>query len=121
MAEGRRGLGRGLSALLGEAESASTPEGRRAAGAQEIAIELIRRNPDQPRRVFGEDELDELAASIREQGCCSPSWSARSRSTQENTRSSPASAAGGPPSGPGCTLVPALVRDLDELRCWRSR
>jgi ParB family chromosome partitioning protein len=115
MAEGRRGLGRGLSALLGEAESASTPEGRRAAGAQEIAIELIRRNPDQPRRVFGEDELDELAASIRQRGIIQPilvrplpdhpgeyqivagerRWRAAQRA--------------------GLHLVPALVRDLDEL------
>ncbi|MEP6967624.1 MAG: ParB/RepB/Spo0J family partition protein [Pseudomonadota bacterium] len=72
MAEGRRGLGRGLSALLDEVHSASTPEGRRAAGALDIPIELIRANPDQPRRVFGQAELDELAASIRSRGVLQP-------------------------------------------------
>jgi ParB family chromosome partitioning protein len=72
MAEGRRGLGRGLSALLEETQAASTPEGRRAAGALDIPIELIRRNPDQPRRNFPETELEELAASIRERGVLQP-------------------------------------------------
>ncbi|MBA3810786.1 MAG: ParB/RepB/Spo0J family partition protein [Caulobacteraceae bacterium] len=72
MAEGRRGLGRGLSALLDEVQSASTPEGRRAAGALDLPIELIRANPDQPRRAFGQAELDELAASIRSRGVLQP-------------------------------------------------
>ena len=72
MAEGRRGLGRGLSALLDEVEAASTPEGRRAAGVLDIAIELIHPNPDQPRKAFGGEELDELADSIRERGVLQP-------------------------------------------------
>jgi ParB family chromosome partitioning protein len=72
MAEGRRGLGRGLSALLDEVETISTPEGRRAAGVLDVAIELIRPNPDQPRRAFNESELDELAGSIRERGVLQP-------------------------------------------------
>ena len=72
MAEGRRGLGRGLSALLDEVDAASTPEGRRAAGVLDVAIELIRPNPEQPRRAFGVEELAELAASIRERGVLQP-------------------------------------------------
>ncbi len=73
MAEGRRGLGRGLSALLGEAEAetAATPAGE-PAGVREIPIELIHRNPDQPRRRFGETEIGELADSIREKGVLQP-------------------------------------------------
>ena len=70
MAEGRRGLGRGLSALLGDPETPA--QGAEGAGAREIPIELIRRNPDQPRRAFGEAEIDELAASIREKGVLQP-------------------------------------------------
>lgn len=73
MAEGRRGLGRGLSALLGETE-ADMVEGVVAPGraAQETPIELIVRNPDQPRRQFGEADLVELADSIREKGVLLP-------------------------------------------------
>jgi ParB family chromosome partitioning protein len=72
MAEGRRGLGRGLSALLDEVEAASTPEGRRAAGVLDVPIDLIRPNPGQPRRAFDAGELEELASSIRERGVLQP-------------------------------------------------
>lgn len=73
MAEGRRGLGRGLSALLGESD-AEGPAGStgEAPGAREIPIELIHRNPDQPRRRFAETEIAELADSIREKGVLQP-------------------------------------------------
>jgi len=71
--EGRRGLGRGLSALLGEAEAAAAaPGGPATAGAREIPIELIGRNPDQPRLHFAEAELEELATSIRQRGVLQP-------------------------------------------------
>jgi ParB family chromosome partitioning protein len=72
MTEGRRGLGRGLSALLDEVKTASTAEGRRAAGVLDMDIASIQPNPEQPRRAFATDELDELAASIRERGVLQP-------------------------------------------------
>jgi len=70
MAEGRRGLGRGLSALLDEVEAPA--EGHRVAGITEIPVELVKANPDQPRRHFDEAELEELAQSIREKGVLQP-------------------------------------------------
>ncbi|HEX4742197.1 MAG TPA: ParB/RepB/Spo0J family partition protein [Caulobacteraceae bacterium] len=72
MAEQRRGLGRGLSALLEEAQTAVTPERRREAGVVELPVELVRPNPEQPRRAFSQPELDELAGSIRERGVIQP-------------------------------------------------
>lgn len=64
-----KGLGRGLSALIGE----SDPEGGLASpDADAIAIDLIRPNPDQPRRRFSEEEIEELAVSIRERGVIQP-------------------------------------------------
>lgn len=83
MAEGRRGLGRGLSALMEETDVAAdglSPTAVAAAvaavadagGSRDIPIELISRNPDQPRKVFGEAELEELAASIRTRGIIQP-------------------------------------------------
>ena len=71
MAENRRGLGRGLSALLGEAEEISHAVDP-AAGVREVPIELIHANPDQPRRHFAEAELAELAESIRDKGVLQP-------------------------------------------------
>jgi ParB family transcriptional regulator, chromosome partitioning protein len=75
--EGRRGLGRGLSALLGENEVSATlsadPQSAPRLGAPHMApIELLHPNPDQPRKVFTDTELDELAASIREKGVIQP-------------------------------------------------
>jgi ParB family chromosome partitioning protein len=64
-----------LSALLGDAEAVTAEalgDKNRSIGVQEIPIELLRRNPDQPRRTFGEQELDELAASIKDRGIIQP-------------------------------------------------
>ncbi|HVN02524.1 MAG TPA: ParB/RepB/Spo0J family partition protein [Caulobacteraceae bacterium] len=70
MVEGRRGLGRGLSALLDEVEA--PPEAARSAGGAELAIETVKANPRQPRRHFPQEELEELARSIREKGVLQP-------------------------------------------------
>lgn len=66
----KRGLGRGLSALL---EDSNEPAAEvSVAPERALPIELIRRNPDQPRRYFDEDEIGRLAASIREKGILQP-------------------------------------------------
>ena len=76
MAQGkaeRRGLGRGLSALMADVDTAprEQPAAPRKA-EQVIDIARIAPNPDQPRRTFTEDALEELAASIREKGIIQP-------------------------------------------------
>lgn len=74
MAEGRRGLGRGLSALLGETDvvEGGAPATTADGGVREIPIELIRANPHQPRRSFDRAEIDALAASLKEKGVLQP-------------------------------------------------
>ena len=69
-----RGLGRGLSALLGEvsAEQPLASGAERPAGVQMIQVAAIEPNPDQPRRYFDEDKLAELAASIAARGLIQP-------------------------------------------------
>ena len=62
----KRGLGRGLGALLGsETEVTSEP-------SLEIPLDRIHPNPRQPRRHFGPAALDELTASIRTSGILQP-------------------------------------------------
>ena len=73
----RKALGRGLSALLGDAAAsgALAPSGsgpKPAGDTNEIPIDLIQANPDQPRRTFREEDLAELAASIKEHGVLQP-------------------------------------------------
>jgi ParB family chromosome partitioning protein len=69
MVEGRRGLGRGLSALLDEVEAPM--EGQRT-GMTELPVEAIKPSPSQPRRRFDDADIEELAASIREKGVLQP-------------------------------------------------
>lgn len=71
-----RGLGRGLSALMADV---SAPEGQDAGtdspvrhADQMLPIEKLVANPDQPRRVFTEEALDDLTNSIREKGIIQP-------------------------------------------------
>lgn len=60
-------LGKGLTALMGEAESLETPK-----TPQEIPLKDIHRNPSQPRTRFDEEELAELADSIKQNGVLQP-------------------------------------------------
>ncbi len=115
MAEGRRGLGRGLSALLDEAESASTPEGRRAAGALDLPIETIHRNADQPRRAFDPEALKELADSIRERGVIQPILVRPLAQTPGEYQIVAGERRWRASQLVGLHAIPALVRDLDDL------
>ncbi|MGB5560164.1 MAG: ParB/RepB/Spo0J family partition protein [Paracoccaceae bacterium] len=72
--QSRRGLGRGLSALMADVAPAqqSTDEPMRRRGDMFVPIEQIDANPDQPRRLFRPEDLEELAASIRAKGVLQP-------------------------------------------------
>ena len=66
-----RGLGRGLSALLGDAPVAQD-NGAKGNGGRNVAIDLITPNPFQPRRTFDVQDLRELTDSIRANGVLQP-------------------------------------------------
>jgi len=68
--EARSRLGRGLAALIGDVGSEASVE--RGRGQRRVPIEFLRRNPRNPRHIFSDAELDELAASIRERGIIQP-------------------------------------------------
>ncbi|MBR7186594.1 MAG: ParB/RepB/Spo0J family partition protein [Clostridia bacterium] len=66
-----KGLGRGLSALFSDTEEAygNTQE---VGSTTEVLISDIFPNPDQPRKIFDENAMNDLANSIREHGVISP-------------------------------------------------
>lgn len=66
-----RGMGRGLAAIL-EKTNTTAAESPGASGYHEVSVELICPNPNQPRRVFEQDALAGLAASIETQGLLQP-------------------------------------------------
>ena len=71
MSTQKKGLGRGLSALIPSAAQASD-ENRDRRATLEVAVDRITPSPFQPRRTFDEAKIEELAASIRNQGIIQP-------------------------------------------------
>jgi ParB family chromosome partitioning protein len=67
----KKGLGRGLSALI-PAASEPTVETLQASSPKQVAIDRITTSPFQPRRSFDLTKIDELASSIRNQGIIQP-------------------------------------------------
>lgn len=105
----KKGLGRGLSALLNENQPTIAATADRTA-----PIDKVHPNPDQPRRIFPPAELDDLARSITEKGVIQPllvrPHPERSESWQiiaGERRWRAAQAA-------GLHEVPVIVRDLDD-------
>lgn len=71
----RRGLGRGLSALMADvapADPGATEPGRRPIGERTVPVDQIKPNLEQPRRNFSEGQLQDLANSIKEKGIIQP-------------------------------------------------
>lgn len=117
-------LGRGLSALIPTDDMAllnngavreSLSDSHKDDGVRQVALRQIIANPLQPRRSFPQQELDELAASIREHGVLQPVLLRPVPDMEEETyeivagerRWRAAQAA-------GLTEVPAIVQEMDD-------
>lgn len=100
----RKALGRGLSALLREVETAATP-------IEHVPLDLIDPNPFQPRRAFPDAAIKGLADSIRRSGVVQPvllrRYDARYQLVAGERRWRAARQA-------GLEAVPAVVRDLGD-------
>ncbi len=100
----RKALGRGLSALLREVETAAT-------GLDQIPVDLIDTNPFQPRRALPEASLKDLAESIRSTGLVQPVLLRRTDGRYQlvagERRWRAARLA-------GLDAIPAIVRDLSD-------
>lgn len=109
------GLGKGLGAIFGE-NNAPSPAAAPAEAAdkpQEAAVSEITANPYQPRRIFNEEKLQELAASIKEFGVVQPLVVRRKKQGYElvagERRLRAAQLA-------GLTVVPVIVKDYDDAK-----
>ncbi|WP_413717893.1 ParB/RepB/Spo0J family partition protein [Silicimonas sp. MF1-12-2] len=113
----RRGLGRGLSALMADVESApsrATSEQAPRKPETFVDIALITPNPDQPRRTFAEDALNELAASVREKGIIQPLILRRNPRNPEGFEIVAGERRWRAAQRAQLHQVPAIVRDLDD-------
>jgi len=128
MSKEPRGLGKGLSALLGDAtpvadslrrpvgyvnkEIAGTSQRQDTSDVLRIPMDMIEANPFQPRMTFDQDALDELAASIKTLGLIQPITVRKISDTQyqiiSGERRFRASRIA------GMTMIPAYVRDAND-------
>ncbi|WP_298217780.1 ParB/RepB/Spo0J family partition protein [Halothiobacillus sp.] len=103
----KKGLGRGLDALLRSSEAKDDP----GAQLRDVSLELIHPSPFQPRTHFDEDALRSLADSIRAQGLIAPVVLRRRSGEYEliagERRWRAAQLA-------GLQQIPAIVRDIDD-------
>lgn len=107
----KSGLGRGLNALISEAnaETGNEPEAV-------LSISEIVRNPNQPRKTFDEDKLAELADSIRQNGVLQPILVRRKGQKYEivaGERRYQASKLA------GLNEIPAVVREIDDDKVFQ--
>ena len=112
----KKGLGRGLDALLESYEPGKNP-----ASLQEVSVYDIDTNPDQPRKTFDEEKLRELAASIKTHGIVQPLILYRQGT---GTSSWPGSADSGQPGWRGskpCPPSSRTGRNTNSRRCPSSR
>ena len=68
----KKGLGRGLSALFGDDKSENKPKTKNITSNTKALIGDLTRNPYQPRQIFNEEKLEELANSIKKNGVIQP-------------------------------------------------
>lgn len=114
MSTRKGGLGRNLDSLI---PTHIKSEDRVAAERNEVSIELIRPNPKQPRTIFDDDQLRELAASIREIGILQPPVVRRVGSNYElimgERRLRAAKLA-------GLTKIPVIIRETNDNELLRE-
>jgi ParB family chromosome partitioning protein len=64
----KKRLGRGLAALIGEIDRPAEERKAPVPIERNVPIEFVTRNPRNPRRMFSEGDLEDLAQSIKEHG-----------------------------------------------------
>lgn len=112
----RKGLGRGLSALLGDDDTDYAALDKVRA-ARDVPIEYLRPNPFQPRHRFSGEEQESLVASIREHGILQPILVRRVISEGEDAGSYEIIAGERrwrAAQEAQLTRVPVLIRDFDD-------
>lgn len=109
----KRGLGRGLDALIQDvpAEAIGRTEDAAESGARNIPIDGIAQSSNQPRQVFEQESLDDLARSIQTHGVLQPLLVRRVGEKYELVAGERRLRAA---RQAGLTFVPAIVRELGD-------
>ena len=118
MAEKRPALGRGLSALIPDAAGGTDPSREKPF---ELDLDRLQPNPRQPRTVFDEASLDELAQSLRSSGMIQPIIARRARAPQGAGEQARFEIVAGErrwraAQRAGLLKVPVIIRDVPDDR-----
>jgi len=104
----KRGLGRGLSSLLGDSS--------RTAKTNKILIKDLERNKFQPRKNFNKENLEELTNSIKEQGVIQPILVRPSKSSESKYEIIAGERRWLASQNAGLHEVPVVVLDVDDVK-----
>ncbi len=116
----KKRLGRGLAALIGDmdqpvrVEETAAPAAQKPAADRFVPIELIGRNPANPRRDFDESDLDDLAASIRAHGVVQPVVVRAARGGGNDYELIAGERRWRAAQRAGLTQLPVIVREVDD-------
>lgn len=110
----KKRLGRGLAALIGDIDR--PVEERKAPVPLEryVPIEFVSRNPRNPRRIFTEAELEDLAQSIREHGIVQPIVVRPAPENREHFELIAGERRWRAAQRAGLTEIPVIMRDVDD-------
>jgi len=104
----KRGLGRGLSSLIGDTDTNSSKN--------KLSISSIVRNKFQPRKVFDKESLDELTNSIRERGMIQPIVVRKSQDKHDKFELVAGERRWLAAQNAGLHEVPVVVVEVDDLK-----
>ena len=104
----KRGLGRGLSSLLGDTS--------KKVQTNKISINDVSRNKFQPRKNFNKESLDELTNSIKEQGVIQPIIVRPSKSSDSKYELIAGERRWLASQNAGLHEIPAVILDVDDIK-----
>jgi len=110
----KKRLGRGLAALIGEMDRPVESKKEASPFTRQIPIEFISRNPRNPRRVFTDAELEDLAQSIREHGVVQPVVVRPAPGASDRYELIAGERRWRAAQRAGLTTLPIIVRDVDD-------
>lgn len=110
----KKRLGRGLAALIGEIDRPVEERKMPVPIERNVPIEFVTRNPRNPRRMFAEADLDDLAQSIREHGVVQPIVVRPAPGQPDHFELIAGERRWRASQRAGLTTIPVILRDVDD-------
>lgn len=110
----KKRLGRGLAALIGDIDRPVEQRSAPIPSERSIPIEFVTRNPRNPRRMFSEVELEDLAQSIKEHGVVQPIVVRPAPGNPDHYELIAGERRWRASQRAGVATIPVIIRDVDD-------